>query len=236
MRSSIAALLLITCLSAPGLAQAEAWRWPVRGELVRPFAFVPGSYAAGQHRGIDLRAPRGSLVRAACSGRVSFAGEVGRSGGVVAQRCAELVATYAHLGAIRTQAGAHLSAGASVGEVAAGAAPHLHLGARRAGRAAAYVDPLALFGDSLGPPLGLAPPPGLARAPGRPPPSPRPLRAPRGERHARAVQPPLAAWAGLALALCAAAGIGALRRPRRRGAEEGPSEGVPCVVGHIDRQ
>ena len=71
----LAALVLIACLSlassAPGRAPGGA---PSRGRSLRPFAVAADRYARGQHRGVDLGAPPGADVRAACAGRVRFAG------------------------------------------------------------------------------------------------------------------------------------------------------------------
>ena len=132
----------------------------------RPFAVTAARpYDAGQHRGVDLAARPGSVVRSACAGRVRFAGRIARSGGVVSVRCGALVATYLELGAVHAVRGRRVGAGARLGVV--GPAAHLHLGARDA-RSGRYVDPLTLLrtprGPTLGPAPDVAPPP---RRPGR---------------------------------------------------------------------
>jgi septal ring factor EnvC (AmiA/AmiB activator) len=48
---------------------------PVTGPLVRGFDMRAGPYGPG-HRGIDIAAPAGALVRAPAAGRVVFAGQV----------------------------------------------------------------------------------------------------------------------------------------------------------------
>jgi murein DD-endopeptidase MepM/ murein hydrolase activator NlpD len=136
-----AALTATLLLTFTPVAQA-AWRWPLRGPVARPFTVSPDRFAAGQHRGVDLAAPPGTPVHAACSGRVRFAGRVARLGGVVSVSCGRLIATYVELGAVATARGRPMLAGQRVGAV--GPAAHLHLGAREA-RGGRYVDPLTLL-------------------------------------------------------------------------------------------
>jgi hypothetical protein len=203
----VAPVLLVLALLAPSPAEA-AWRWPLRGEVRRPFAVQAAApYVAGQHRGIDVAAPPGSVVRATCGGRVRFAGRVGRSGGVVSVRCGLLVATYLELGTVRVARGRRVPAGAPIGTV--GAEAHLHLGARRVG--GDYVDPLSLLrGPAASPPsLGPAPAPERRVPEGAPPPvaAPVPAAEPAGV--------PGVAWAGLAL-VAAGLPIGGVVRHRSR--------------------
>src|SRR3954447_26164171 len=64
-------------------APAHAWRRPVPGAVARGFAYSAAEpFAAGQHRGADFAGSPGEVVRAACSGRVAYAGR-----GVVTLRC-----------------------------------------------------------------------------------------------------------------------------------------------------
>jgi hypothetical protein len=187
----LAVLTLALALVFAGDARA-AWRWPLHGPVDRAFSLTPDRFAAGQHRGVDLRARPGTAVRAACSGRVRFAGRVARFGGVVSVRCDRLVATYLELGAVATARGRHVAAGERLGAV--GRDAHLHLGARDA-RTGRYVDPLTLLREPEPPSLGPAP------APSRERPVPPPLPSPRSRPEpatARPAVPPLA-WAGLAL-------------------------------------
>jgi len=204
------AVVLLTVLSLLVVAPAEAaWRWPLRGEVRRPFAVTPARpYDAGQHRGVDLVAPPGSVVRSACAGRVRFAGRVARSGGVVSVRCGALVATYLELGGVHAVRGRRVGAGARLGVV--GPAAHLHLGARDA-RSGRYVDPLTLLRTPRAPTLGPAPDAG---PPARPPRAPAPRPAPVPVREPAGM--PVVVWAGLVLVAAGLPVGGLLVRQRSR--------------------
>ena len=166
----VASLLLLAGSGAPFVAPVSAdrlpgtppvvdsalsdarYRAPIPGPIVvlRRFERPPTPYSAG-HRGVDLGAPRGSLVLAASAGRVSFAGRVAGRGVVV----------IAHGDGIRTEyepvvplvsAGQVVTGGQPVGRVRGthdGQPPDrcLHWGARRGNE---YIDPLLLL-RPLGP-------------------------------------------------------------------------------------
>lgn len=211
----LAALILVTCLSFASVARGDSWERPVAGPVLRPFGLSADRYARGQHRGVDLGAPPGKHVRAACSGRVRFAGTVPGGGRTVSIACGGLIATYQHLRAVAVHRGLALVAGADVGTVgrsglARGRRPHLHLGAREAA-SGRYVDPVALF-EAVphgAPPLGLAPrrPAPLGPAPRSILRRPAPRAAPSPQPPAHVVDPvsapvarlPLVVWIGLAL-------------------------------------
>ena len=184
-----------------------AWTPPVGGEPTRLFHRGPDPFARGQHRGVDLDAARGDRVRAACGGRVVFAGSVAGEG-TVSVRCGAWRVSYAPLTRIAVREGGRVGAGARLGR-AAGA---LHFGVRREGRRFGYVDPLRFLG-------GTRPPPPAAPVRVRPPPRdrvrPRPLRPGPGLA-------PWPVWLGLALGLAGLAGAGRLRLPSRR------QEEAPC--------
>ncbi len=226
-------LPVLVLLSVASAADAATWQRPVDGPLLRPFALGRDTYARGWHRGVDLAAARGSPVRSACSGRVSFAGVVPRGGRTVSVRCGAIVASYQQLGSVAVREGHDVVRGARLGAVGASTdprqrRPHLHLGARTlaTGR---YLDPLDLLG--AGPPaMPLVPP--ATRAPARPAPlgpAPRPPRIQpvpeaRAPRTAPRVAPglpraapgiPWPVWVGLA---CFGLGLplGGFVRVRRR--------------------
>ncbi|MCX5070718.1 M23 family metallopeptidase [Micromonospora lupini] len=139
---------------------AGRFRWPVDGppRPVRRFDPPPLPWLPG-HRGVDLAAPAGTVVRSAGPGTVLFAGLVaGRQ-----------VVTVGHADGLRTthepvqpavRPGQPVTAGTPLGELLSGhpgcpAEACLHWGLRRGEE---YLDPLALLG--LGPvrllPLGAA--------------------------------------------------------------------------------
>jgi hypothetical protein len=216
----------------PAAARGERWRWPVRGPLLERFHVGRDPYAGGQHRGLDIAAAAGTPVRAACSGRVAFAGVAGDSGRTVSVVCGRLTATYLHLGSIDVRRGRRVLAGERIGTIGRSGrlrerVPHLQLGARLTARRGAYVDPLSLLRDDPAPPLPVAPTrprprrpaPPLGRAPVRAPrplPAARPRAQPSAAR-APAERPGLVPWAGVALvALAASGGTVGVRRRRRR--------------------
>jgi murein DD-endopeptidase MepM/ murein hydrolase activator NlpD len=191
----IALVAVAVCALLPARAAARGWERPVQGSVLRLFSVAPDRFAAGQHRGVDLGAPAGAPVRAACGGRVSFAGRVPRGGQTVSVRCGRLVATYQHLGVVVVRRGQVVLPGARIGTVGhARPRPHVHLGARDAATGT-YVDPLALLASApraLPPPLPvtrrprpLGPAPARRPLPLRPAPVARPLPAPRERPLAR---------------------------------------------------
>ncbi|MFJ5923603.1 M23 family metallopeptidase [Kitasatospora sp. NPDC092948] len=125
--------------------------WPVGGRsaLFRRFDPPPERWAAG-HRGVDLAAPPGAVVRAAAAGVVTFAGEVAGRPVVVVTHPGSgtppLRTTYLPV-AGSVPVGTAVSAGDPIGELTAGSGhcpvDCLHWGLLRGTR---YLDPLALFG------------------------------------------------------------------------------------------
>ena len=195
---TVAVVLIVALLAA-------AWAPPASGGTVEPFAFDPvAPYVANAHRGLDLGARPGELVRAPCAGRVSFAGRVPGHGRAVTLRCGRLAATVLGLRAVRVRRGEDVGRGHVVGAASGGA---VHLGARRAGERHGYLDPSQLLAADRGP-GGV---PALVPRRQAPPPAWRPVQAPVPAGL------PIVVWTGLAL-LAAGTPVGALvaRRRRRR--------------------
>ena len=215
--TAVMAVAVLHAIAAPAEA-ATRWRWPVEADVARAFHTVTDPFARGQHRGVDLAAPAGTAVRAACAGRVRFAGIVGSSGRTVSVRCGPLIATYLHLDTIATRPGRTVAAGGRIGTVGRSGRPgspraHLHLGAREAATGG-YVDPLGLLdGGSQLPPLAPLGPAPRGAAPAR-----VPVRVPARVAIASREAPPRAipwvAWLG-AGCLAAAIGAGGLLSVRR---------------------
>lgn len=114
---------------------------PVDGPLVRAFAPPPGPFAAG-HRGVDLAAAPGEVVRAAMPGLVVFSGQVAGRGWVTLRHGGGLETTYGILEPRLVRAGQRVRAGEPLG-LLWGGADHLDWGARLDD---VYVDPLSLLG------------------------------------------------------------------------------------------
>jgi hypothetical protein len=179
-------LLIAAVLLLPTTAHARTWRWPVDGKVVQHFAFDKRDpFAKRQHRGIEIQAREGTRVRAACAGRVHFAGTVPRHGRTVSVTCGPFIASYLHLASMAVRRGQRVASGQRLGS----AGPKsLHFGVRQGADRFGYIDPLSLLASD---PLGPAPPP-LA------PVARRPRARPAGPLSPPARIPP-AVWAGLAL-------------------------------------
>lgn len=158
----------VLCGSAPAAAGAgpaaarDGWVAPLAPPLAVVGAFRPPRSAWGAgHRGVDLAAPPGAVVRAAGAGTVAYAGRLaGR--GVVTVVHGPLRTTYEPVVA-SVRVGAQVAAGAALGGLAAGhpgcpVAACLHWGLLRGDD---YLDPLALLraAELRLLPLGAAPSP-----------------------------------------------------------------------------
>jgi murein DD-endopeptidase MepM/ murein hydrolase activator NlpD len=153
-------LVLLTLLVASLLAPAAASAQPaVAGAVrhVRPHdgvvlrGFEPPTSAFGPgHRGVDLDARPGDVVRASADGTVTFVGTVDRTRWVSIAHGDGVVTSYGPIDEPTVRSGRAVARGDAIGRLAAG--PHgngergLHWGARRDGR---YIDPLSLVGDAL---------------------------------------------------------------------------------------
>ncbi|MHA7986859.1 peptidoglycan DD-metalloendopeptidase family protein [Rathayibacter sp. CAU 1779] len=132
--------------SRPSTPSAETWVWPFPGPhtVARGFEAPASRYAAG-HRGIDLPADPGQVVRAPAGGAVRFSG-------VVVDRPTVTIATGSgiliSIEPVTTAfvAGESVARGAVLAVVATGghcSQSCVHLGVRVAGQ---YVSPLRFFG------------------------------------------------------------------------------------------
>lgn len=141
----VAGMLLI----GPGTAEADSsgWRWPLDGRpsVIRRFDPPRQSWLAG-HRGVDLAASPGRLVRAAGPGTVGFARGLAGRGVVAITHAHGLRTTYLPVQS-SVRPGETVRAGDPIG-VVEGSAGHcrtscLHWGLLRGD---AYLDPLLLVG------------------------------------------------------------------------------------------
>ena len=105
--------------------------WPLKGRLTSPF----GSRNGRPHEGIDLAAPRGTVIRAAEAGKVIHSGRLGAYGRVVILKHAGHYRTvYAHANRTTVGRGDFVEQGeqiATVGSTGRSTGPHLHFEVRR---------------------------------------------------------------------------------------------------------
>lgn len=166
MRRKLVAAVVLTALAVT--PAARAWTWPSDGPILRPFALGDDVYAGGQHRGVDIGADLGAIVRAPAAGTVSFVGPIPGGGRAVTIQTSDGYAvTLLQLGTTSVARGDEIAEGAVVGGVgqstdAVTAAPHVHLGVRVAADPNGYIDPLGLL---PGRPVVAAPAPAPAPAP-----------------------------------------------------------------------
>jgi murein DD-endopeptidase MepM/ murein hydrolase activator NlpD len=159
----VSAALVLLVLARAGAA--EAWAWPVEGQVLRPFVADGDPYAGGQHRGIDIASASGSDVRAPVTGVVSYVGRLPHEGLCLTIRTEDgYSVTLVHLGAGALPVGTAVAEAEVVGTVGPsgepeGPEPYVHLGVRLTADPNGYVDPLPLLPareGSSGPPT--APP------------------------------------------------------------------------------
>jgi murein DD-endopeptidase MepM/ murein hydrolase activator NlpD len=134
---------------ATAAAAGPAWgtyRWPVHGEVIRPYEEPANPYSAG-HRGIDIAAPFGTPIRAPADGTVSFAGTVAGSLFISIDHAGGIRTSYSWVSAISVKKGQAVTVGAVIGRTGQGHPgsdrTHLHFSARLNGT---YIDPMLLLG------------------------------------------------------------------------------------------
>lgn len=149
--------------AAPDPPRVPALWMPLAGAVVRGFDARAGPYGPG-HRGIDVAASVGEVVRAPAAGKVVFAGPVAGTTWASIRVAPGVVVTVGPLQGELVTAG-RVRMGTPVGGVAPGHAPGsagepatLHLSLRVDGE---YVDPLAYLIDRPRPRLAPLPPGGL---------------------------------------------------------------------------
>lgn len=227
--ASVALCAAVAAGAAPAFAAPRGWETPVDAAVGRRFTLGANPFAAGSHRGVDFAASPGSAVRAACDGRVTFAGRVAGGAGVVTIACDSWQVTYLPLNAPTVRAGATTAPGMRIGNV--GRDPDhagLHMGVRSAVDRRGYVDPLpflAFSGPAPGLPAGrfAGRGPRTRRTAERRRPAPRPGQVPTAQvapaasadRSSPAPRvAPVPVWLGVSLLL--AGGVGMRRRRTRR--------------------
>ncbi|HEX9243714.1 MAG TPA: M23 family metallopeptidase [Anaeromyxobacter sp.] len=114
----------------PRSGRAAPLAWPLKGVLYGRY----GVRAGRRHDGIDIAAPEGTTVGAACEGTVLFAGEqTGYGSIVILKHEGGLVTLYAHASKLLVDEGARVRRGepiARVGQTGRTTGPHLHFEVR----------------------------------------------------------------------------------------------------------
>ena len=109
---------------------------PVSGTITSKFG-AKSSIRSGAHTGLDIAAPKGTSIKAAASGTVTFAGTKGSYGKMVIISHENGVETYyAHCNKINVSVGDKVSQGqviAEVGSTGNSTGNHLHLEVRKNG-------------------------------------------------------------------------------------------------------
>jgi hypothetical protein len=147
----VVALLPVLIAFQAGAPPALAWTWPADGPVLQPFVLGDDPYAAEQHRGLDVAAPAGGLVRAPASGTISFAGTVPGGGRTATIQTADgYSVTLVHLGSVSVARGQEVVEGDGVGTAGRSGEPehaesYVHLGVRVTADPTGYVDPLGLL-------------------------------------------------------------------------------------------
>ncbi|HPU77658.1 MAG TPA: peptidoglycan DD-metalloendopeptidase family protein [Thermosynergistes sp.] len=124
--------------------------WPVNGAINSPFGtrVHPVFKTKTVHTGIDIKASKGTPVKAAEKGEVLFAGWLRGFGQVIIiDHGGDLVTVYAHLSSMDVSEGQRVTRGQTIGRVGntgVTTAPHLHFEVREGSKA---VDPLKYLGQ-----------------------------------------------------------------------------------------
>jgi murein DD-endopeptidase MepM/ murein hydrolase activator NlpD len=116
--------------------------WPVSvsKSVSSPFGRRESPWRNGlqNHAGIDIRGPYGAPIRAAASGRVTYAGrDPGYGNLVVINHGGGIYTWYGHLARLQTEKGATVEQGAKIGTLGStgrATGPHLHFEVRVNGR------------------------------------------------------------------------------------------------------
>ena len=137
----------IPAASATTMTTTHArWTWPVAEPhpVIRPYIAPATKYSAG-HRGIDIRAPLGSIVRSPADGVIHFSGFVVDRSIVSIDHGGGILSSFEPVLSDLTE-GAIVHRGDPLGIVQSGhcTSSCLHLGVRVHGQ---YVSPMNFLGD-----------------------------------------------------------------------------------------
>ncbi len=124
---SVLFLILAGCSSSPStISGAPYFSWPVKGRLTQKF-----KSGRGKHDGLDISGRKNTLIRAAESGRVLYAGREFNGYGklIIIEHRGDTWATfYAHLNGFKVKEGQRVSKGQPIGYMGrTGRASGVHL-------------------------------------------------------------------------------------------------------------
>lgn len=125
-----------------GSTVSSAFTWPLRGKISSFYGNRWGRF----HHGIDIRANRGSKIRAAAAGKVIFASRQRGFGKVVKIKHNTYTTVYGHCHRLLVKKGRWVGRGdaiATVGTTGNATGPHLHLEIRNSRDKS--IDPLTLM-------------------------------------------------------------------------------------------
>lgn len=112
---------------------------PISGGKITSRFGERSSVRSSTHTGLDLAAPTGTTIKAAASGKVTFAGYKGSYGYMIKIECDNgFEMWYAHCSKLYVSAGVRVSAGdkiAAVGSTGNSTGSHLHFEIRKNGKA-----------------------------------------------------------------------------------------------------
>ena len=107
-------IIVTTKPPPPEYPKKVVWRWPVWGKVIQTFSDKqPG------RKGIDIRAASGSIIKAAASGRVVYAGEGLASYGklIIIKHNEQFLSAYAHNRKLLVKEGQNIKAGMVIAEM-----------------------------------------------------------------------------------------------------------------------
>lgn len=124
-------VMVQSALASRASAAIQQFSWPLQGRISSPYGWRihPITRNRDFHGGIDIAVPKGTLIRAAASGRVVTASWMGAYGnGVVIDHGNGYSTWYGHASELLVRAGEHVLSGqyiARVGSTGLATGPHL---------------------------------------------------------------------------------------------------------------
>lgn len=126
-------IIVVTKAAAVKYPKTVKWYWPVQGKIIQFFSTKqPG------RKGIDISAKLGTVIKAAASGRVVYAGEGLANYGklIIIKHNEQFLSAYAHNRVMLIREGQHVEAGTAIAEMGASGTSNvkLHFEVRRKGK------------------------------------------------------------------------------------------------------